>query len=238
MLVRQQKEASAAKQWAKRSVILAVPALDEQEVIDGGRSVVIYRRVAPPQLIPQPLTGKAGADQPGGTDGADKGFSDQKLPSDSELFRDHRFVVPVITVYGGKYSVLEWPHEGRRYKVIVSGDLNCLREVAHLELAEVSVSFFPMVINVPGDLNQQAIPDSLASSLAEKQDISFHFEEEIIPVRVQWEIWALGKYYHDNREQLELQWRKRQAYNEAERQWEERNPPQPEPTAINYFKIR
>jgi len=232
VLVREQKEQALADRRAKRSEILAVPALDHQEVSERGRSVAIYRRVAPPQLLPQPVLTGSKSSKAVELDDAET----SRL--DSSLRHESRFVAPVITVYGGHYSVLEWPYKGRRYQVFVREDLNCLSEVGHMELRDVKMQFFPIVVDVQGVSPDARLSSVLARNPLKAVDPVFQFEADRVPSQVKEEIQALERYFVENRERLEAQWRKREAYNEAKRQWEETNPPQHEPTVINYFKIR
>jgi len=210
-LVQHQMQEKADLRTEKRASLLNVPALDEQEVAENGKTLAIYRRVQPPQLEPyvveKSFTDINSEQQPSGT-------ILQPEP-DPELLRGQRLVSPLITVYGGRYSIIEWPYDKERYEIHVAADLNCLREVPELDSGEDSIDFFPILVDV--DAEAERAPEV---------------------AKVRQEVAALESYWLQNRQELEDKWLLRQAHNEARRRWEAANPVPDEPTVIYYFKIR
>jgi len=214
----------------KRASLLNVPAVDEQEVVGNGKTLAIYRRVQPPQLEPyvvdKSLTEVSSERQPSGT----------IVQPDPELLRGQRLVSPVITVYGGRYSIIEWPHEGKRYEIQVAVDLNCLREVTELESGEDTIDFFPIIVDVHAEAERA--PKVVSESFGNGQKATFQFVQSRVPAKVRQEVAALESYWLQNRQELEEKWLLRQAHNKARKRWEAANPVPDKPTVINYFKIR
>jgi len=242
-LVEQAMLERQATELSEKQRLLSTPAdLEVEDTFDDGTTVILRK------IIPETASGKPVAPslspvretQPTRTPSAFTG----------ETIVNHRTVSLVVTVFDHTQSMIKWRFGEEEYTVWANDDLSCIQQLTSLHSDQVSLSVFPFIYQASSrgyrqdsyETGRRTISRDQTGSRAFPWDdtatIRFSIEEPNPPVQIINEVAALESFYHQNREALKLEWRKRQAYSEAYRQWKADHPEKPREIIINYRRIR
>jgi hypothetical protein len=237
-----QEEAKVASYQAKLAKLSNVEVVNTRTVDHNGQQLII-NAIKPPVLeaAPEPETEQGDATTP------------------AEFFSEaQEFISETISmggnVYGNEHSKITWrdSETGATFVVWSNVSLNFLRPMMSFKVGDYDYNYFGFVTSYTREMDEQrqqfaAEHGAEVEPLWEEPPVSFTEEQyeyyvetddsSQIPEKLYRQLDAIFGHYLANKEAWEVEYHNSQKLAEKRKEYLEANPPVPQPTVINFWKI-